>query len=92
MKENITAATIAVKDMTIDIKNISANMTTGGVMHMAEDIDGCWLAPLPPKGEYHSENAKIVHFLMLFLFTEWYSPFGGRGAKYLPTATLLCCF
>ena len=43
MKENITAATIAVKDMTIDIKNTSANMTTGEVMHMAEDIDGCWL-------------------------------------------------
>jgi hypothetical protein len=45
--------------------------------------NGNYLAPLPPKGEFHSKNAKILHFLMLFMFTEWNSPFGGRGAKFL---------
>jgi hypothetical protein len=44
--------------------------------------NGNYLAPLP-KGGVPLENAKIMHFLMLFMFTEWNSPFGGRGAKFL---------
>ncbi len=41
------------------------------------------VAPIPPKGEFLSKYAKIVHFRVFFMFTERNSSFGGRGADFL---------
>jgi hypothetical protein len=42
-----------------------------------------YLAPLPLKGEFHSKNAKIVHFWTILAYFVSVPPLGVRGLNNL---------